>query len=60
MVVPGKTNTLLLKKLSGLPMFPSDVDIVNNEYWLVDCVPNQAALPLTGDVFKAPSPDGLI
>ncbi len=60
LVVPGKTNSLLLKKLSGLSVFPSDVNIVNNEYWLVDCVSNQAAQPLTGDVFKALSPDGLI
>lgn len=59
LVVPGKTNSILLKKLSGSAVFPGDVDIVNNEYWLVDCLPNQVAAPLTGDAFKALSPDGM-
>jgi RHS repeat-associated protein len=59
LIVPGKTDSILLKKLSGSSVFPGDVDIVNNEYWLVDCLSNQVAAPLTGDAFKAFSPDGM-
>ncbi len=60
LIVPGKTNSELLTKLSGLSMFPSDVSVVTNGYWLLKCESsNILQTPDSGQGFTVLSPDGM-
>lgn len=58
LIVPGKTDSMLLKKLSSNSAFPSDINIVNNDYWAIKCLSNQMQLPDNGEAFQALAPDG--